>query len=659
MIGASVAPRADAPALPWSSSYNRGVNRPQVILGAVGVVFLLSSAPLSAQALTIDFRTYPDTVFVGGDATVEVVVRNNGSTDVVNLSGEVQIHPSLEILSASAPSPWSVRIFSFLGEGLLFVYLGPATLARGSSVTLSIRLRVSDTRLWPGARLFVNASAASGSAGASNSTFVVIAGSAPLPTASSQLFRSGPDVTAIENARFSDVVYDPVAGSYVIAATRVTQVSGLYQPIVAVTTNTAATPLVTQQLETSLPLPNRPRLAYSADIAGGAGGALLVWYEGSDVYARTLTTQSLVAGSRTLISDGSATNSSPVVAYSSTSRVFLVVWVRGTTPSRIMARRVGLDAQPIGSAIDVGAGSLPDVAWNSVTNEFAIAWSSGFARLSTGGAILSRLESDVGRHIGVNRSTGAYVIVGSRDGGFFGAEVSPSGRVISRGLIGATMSNARARSIVFNPVSETFLVSNGAQTVELNGHGAPLSLPTTALSTATCAGDAMASRNDLGEWRLVNGPSSTINVCSLGIGTFSRNGGSDMRLGGCETPDPFEAFGGGHCYNGGWLPPGLEPLGVPLPIITSPSPTPSPTPPPAPGDCATPDPFVALGGGTCAGGGWYPPGMTLPTPPPPPGPGGCVTPDPFVAFGGGTCWNGGWLPPGMPVPTSRIDRVIR
>jgi hypothetical protein len=29
---------------------------------------------------------------------------------------------------------------------------------------------------------------------------------------------------------------------------------------------------------------------------------------------------------------------------------------------------------------------------------------------------------------------------------------------------------------------------------------------------------------------------------------------------------------------------------------------------------------------------------------------GCATPDPFVALGGGVCYRGGWLPPGMPIP---------
>jgi glucose/arabinose dehydrogenase len=69
----------------------------------------------------------------------------------------------------------------------------------------------------------------------------------------------------------------------------------------------------------------------------------------------------------------------------------------------------------------------------------------------------------------------------------------------------------------------------------------------------------------------------------------------------CASPDPFVVMGGGTCVNGGWLPPGMAPPGVP------PSSPPSP-PPPTTGGCSTPDPFVGLPGliGSCVNGGWLP-----------------------------------------------------
>jgi hypothetical protein len=142
----------------------------------------------------------------------------------------------------------------------------------------------------------------------------------------------------------------------------------------------------------------------------------------------------------------------------------------------------------------------------------------------------------------------------------------------------------------------------------------------------------------------------------------------------CATPDPFATMGGGTCYNGGWLPPGMAP--------------PNTTPSTGSGgfstagtstgaSCTSPDPFVSMGGGTCWYGGWLPPAMTppgggSPSGPPSPGsgsqsPGGtsggstgvpCTTPNPFATMGGGTCYNGGWLPPGMAPPSGSTGSSV-
>ena len=136
--------------------------------------------------------------------------------------------------------------------------------------------------------------------------------------------------------------------------------------------------------------------------------------------------------------------------------------------------------------------------------------------------------------------------------------------------------------------------------------------------------------------------------------------------GACTTADPFASMGGGTCYNGGWLPPG-----VPVPgTVTAPSaPAPAPSPAPSVQGCSTSDPFAAMGGGTCYNGGWLPPGVPVPgavttpsTPVPAPAPvaastptvQGCSAPDPFASMGGGTCYNGGWLPPGMTPPAGVV-----
>jgi hypothetical protein len=67
--------------------------------------------------------------------------------------------------------------------------------------------------------------------------------------------------------------------------------------------------------------------------------------------------------------------------------------------------------------------------------------------------------------------------------------------------------------------------------------------------------------------------------------------------------------------------------------------------------CVTPDPFVSLGGGTCANGGWLPPGLVPSSTSFSAGStGNCTTPDPFVNVSGliGVCQKAGWVPvPGV------------
>jgi len=139
----------------------------------------------------------------------------------------------------------------------------------------------------------------------------------------------------------------------------------------------------------------------------------------------------------------------------------------------------------------------------------------------------------------------------------------------------------------------------------------------------------------------------------------------------CTTPDPFSAMGGGTCHNGGWLPPGMTPpASAPAPT-SSPTPAPAPTPVVTNSGCTTPDPFTAMGGGTCANGGWLPPGMApmegvstsalppAPTPTPAPQPtsqGGCTTIDPFAGIPSliGVCRNGGWVPVQWQTGTVRL-----
>jgi hypothetical protein len=66
-------------------------------------------------------------------------------------------------------------------------------------------------------------------------------------------------------------------------------------------------------------------------------------------------------------------------------------------------------------------------------------------------------------------------------------------------------------------------------------------------------------------------------------------------------------MGGGTCYNGGWLPPGMVPPsgGTVSPTTTS---TSTVLEPASTDGCTTPDPFASIEGlvGLCQNGGWIP-----------------------------------------------------
>jgi hypothetical protein len=140
------------------------------------------------------------------------------------------------------------------------------------------------------------------------------------------------------------------------------------------------------------------------------------------------------------------------------------------------------------------------------------------------------------------------------------------------------------------------------------------------------------------------------------IATIDGSGTTMIVPSGCTTADPFASIGGGTCYNGRWLPPGMPiPGSTSTPAAATP-PAPPPSSPQGSRACTTSDPFAGIGGGTCHDGWWLPPGMTPPsgvsTPSSPSVQGpqasdaNCETQDPFLAMGGGTCYRGRWVPAG-------------
>ena len=110
-------------------------------------------------------------------------------------------------------------------------------------------------------------------------------------------------------------------------------------------------------------------------------------------------------------------------------------------------------------------------------------------------------------------------------------------------------------------------------------------------------------------------------------------------------------MGGGTCVNGNWLPPGMGATRrhasfdschrrrAGRDAVQS-------------SNCPGADPFAIMGGGTCYNGNWLPPGIAPPagstpppSPPPPSQPRSAVAPRSLVTW---QCINNGWVPPGYP-----------
>jgi len=532
-------------------------------------------------------------------------------------------------------------------------------------------------------------------------TTVTVAGSGHAPTLPTQLSTlGGPIVPDTFNPPIWDLTYDPAQRLYLLTSIRPVSLPGgvFGGALVASRLDVTGQPLsgsvdLTRAFAAfTSDFPGVPRVAYGAHLSDGinTGGFMVTWLQAGTIYARSVFPQDLSVGPLNVLGTGVRGGHpqvrNPVVAYSETTGEFLVVWQDcvGLRPDcLLLGRRVGLDGQPIGSVLDLGAGVNANVVWNPITDEFGIAYPNPlrlseirFIRVSAAGVVLdSRIINEFRlfgglSYLAVNTLSGSYVVVWTDLGGAYGAELSSSGALVSKGLISSTIqvgNESDTRRLAFNPVSETFLLVHEGEdlsgrglklAVELNRYGAPLSaaVPLVDLEVLSIA----ASRLDGADWRVLGLARTSFQSTSpvtRGVATSTRNGGSDARLGGCTSPDPFASLGtgSGFCYDGGWLPPGFPVPGLPSSSPATPPPAPPPAPPsappspPPPGGCTTPDPFVSLGGGTCANGGWYPPGITPPAPLPPgptPLPGGCTSPDPFVSIGGGICVNGGWRPRG-------------
>ena len=465
--------------------------------------------------------------------------------------------------------------------------------------------------------------------------------------ASAQLQPPGPVIAALPSSYSHDLAHDPRNNMVLVASIDQDNGQALGRFF-----NNAGDPLGPVFVVGPSTWDGHVRVTYSPDLRNGAGGFLVVWSTHDAATNRMLILAQAVsypgglAGPRQTVMSlpryqHSTAQAKLGLAYSPAGR-FLLAWTAWDlccpVPSAY-AISLDLSGQAIGAPLTLGTGTPSgilnpefsifinnvDVTWNAISGEFGVSFQDAhalvLARVRTDGTIAGRVayKTQPSREswstVAVNPFFGNYVVAWTQSvsGGTGGvASIDPSGVLMSVSPLSFSSFYTQL-DLAFSPSTGTFLLVSNYQAREIRADGTPT--------------------ESVQDWFTFFPETVALPSGSWLMASFDhvRTIASATRSGGCVTPNPFG--GGGNCYNGGWLPPGVA---VPPP--------PPPRPSPAPGGCVTPDPFAALGGGNCVNGGWLPP--TQPPPPPPPPPGQCITPDPFISIPGmaGICINGGWIP---------------
>ena len=193
-------------------------------------------------------------------------------------------------------------------------------------------------------------------------------GSSP---ARAQTSRLGPSITAISDVvRGSSVAYDYKDSMYLVVSAhgnlngRFVSAAGALLGQVTIQTSTTG-------------FSQYPGVAYSPDAFGGAGGFLVAWHQslavGAVVHARMISTAGALGPESQISADGSWWEAAADIAYSTSSKEFLVVW----QAQGIRARRIGNSGEMLGTNIYVTGTDYhrdPSVAYNSATNEFMVVY---------------------------------------------------------------------------------------------------------------------------------------------------------------------------------------------------------------------------------------------------------------------------------------------
>jgi hypothetical protein len=211
--------------------------------------------------------------------------------------------------------------------------------------------------------------------------------------ASAQATRSGPTfaIGGVPRVLLSDAAYDPLNDRYLVVSE-----SNSHTLIEGQIVDTTGRRLSTVAIYAAPPAgyAQYPRVAYSKDVNGGAGGYLVVWHETPvgagftqvrgrlvDASGAPLTASVVISPEATGITSSTTWIVGPAVAYSSGSREFLVSWMGSYTVSNdIFFNRVGLSGTVLQPASGRITATTPDwerdpaIAYNPDADEFYVAY---------------------------------------------------------------------------------------------------------------------------------------------------------------------------------------------------------------------------------------------------------------------------------------------
>ncbi len=358
-------------------------------------------------------------------------------------------------------------------------------------------------------------------------------------------------------ARGSAIAYDPKNDVYLAVSA-----AGILRGRFITADGTVSTSRPEFVIQSSANYTHYPRVAYSPDAEGGAGGFLVTWSESdaniASVHARIVSyaANGPIGADTKLTGPESFHERGANIAYSTGSREFLVVWA--TLAGDVHAVRVNNAAAPI-SAVFSLAGSAstednPSVAYNPAVNEFMVIYpvitdlsatkftstlQGNRIRAGTGEVIpTAAIATAVGifiTDVAYNPATGLYLATWYQDppravyGRLLNADGAPAGNV---NALSSRYAAYDALSLAHNTISGTFFAishdSLGTEDggVEINNTAEPL----TSGVQATGAGGSgnfyprIASHSSRAEWMAV-ASGSFIYTHATRLQTATRIGG--------------------------------------------------------------------------------------------------------------------------------------